>query len=156
MADNRVPTMDDYRNHEPQSKWAWSSLSEAWTCPSCGRTKFELMRWKQTKRGWRWVAEIYQHHDHWSTPWRFDWTAVCCQCNSICSRVKEWWPGLVDQQYTYTPAQMRVIIVGVEPHGGVHIDLGVALDVYLIEVGEVYALPPDSEYIEKLRRVCQV
>jgi rubredoxin len=39
----------------------WVLLSQDWTCPGCGRTKFELTRLDQAKHI---LARIVEHHDH--------------------------------------------------------------------------------------------
>jgi len=46
----------------------WKSLNDNWKCPSCKRTKREIMRWtKRSSSGrtfWGWIAGFTEHHDH--------------------------------------------------------------------------------------------
>ena len=80
---------------ERESELGFKNLPEDWMCPSCGRKKREIMRWKlrgkKDKRYVGWVAEIHLHHDHgedFGRDPRFEPIKICSQCNAADGHMK--------------------------------------------------------------------
>jgi rubredoxin len=131
----RVPTPEDFTGyrggHTPKK---WTRLPYDWRCPSCGRSKYEQIRWTKSITGYgvpkgeyQWLAPIHEHHDHGGgtrerAP-RFAPTMLCFDCNNAEGRTKD----LLDLpgDFSFSPEEMRVFITGL-PHCGVDIDLDAA------------------------------
>jgi len=98
-----VPTIEDYREFDGgYSPAIWAVLWDEWRCPSCDRTKFQIMRWTKRFPAGRngghymgWQAAFAVHHDHGSDrfgfgadgmflprgPERFEKAIICDHCN---------------------------------------------------------------------------
>jgi predicted Fe-S protein YdhL (DUF1289 family) len=128
----RTPTLDDYRQHTGlHYHKLWKELDDYWTCPGCGRTKFEIMRW--TKRFpntpgavMGWVAALHTHHDHSASP-RFREVVICDQCNSSDGAVKRKL-GL-PKNFSFSPQEIRMFVKAT-PHAKHEIDYNKAADVF--------------------------
>jgi len=80
-------------------KRLWKETPEYWRCPSCLRTKRELMVWGRPKhKHWpnpnppKWKVSLARHHDHGGSRdgvERFPETLICGQCNGLDPRLKE-------------------------------------------------------------------
>ncbi len=68
----RIPTSNEYKAFDGMHcKKIYENLSEPWGCPSCSRSKYELLRWtilfpKSSYRYEGWAAGFHHHHDHQS------------------------------------------------------------------------------------------
>src|ERR1041384_8446681 len=90
----RVPTDEEYSAFDGvHCHGIWKTLDEDWTCPVCGRTKRQIMKWKTD----RWTCGVHRHHDHNSAMdctimrrvgQRFPETVICGACNFLDARVK--------------------------------------------------------------------
>ncbi|MGF2127697.1 hypothetical protein ACQUEP_14720 [Enterococcus casseliflavus] len=69
----------------------WKELDEIWKCPSCKRTKREVMMWVKRKslggHNDGWSSPLTRHHDH-SDLKRFKCTIICGLCNSADGNAK--------------------------------------------------------------------
>lgn len=93
----RIPSDADYASFDGgQCASLWMSLPEDWTCPGCGRTKRELMRWgtgilyddgeEMLFDGWR--TGIVRHHDHGNPPRWAGEVLICVDCNVVDATAK--------------------------------------------------------------------
>jgi hypothetical protein len=122
----KAPTLADYEKYDGAHCFRlWSRLDGSWTCPACGRTKFELLRW--TRRYFKlgigkcppyhgWMAGLHEHHDHFtttgSTP-RFAATVICDQCNSADGYAKR--RLKLPPAFSFSPQEIRQFVVAC-PH----------------------------------------
>jgi rubredoxin len=131
----RIPTPEEfigYRGGHTHQKW--TRLPHGWHCPSCGRSKYEQVRWTKCITGYgvpkgeyQWLAPIHEHHDHGGdaeerAP-RIRPTMLCFDCNNAEGRTKT----LLDLpcDFSFSPDELREFITGL-PHCGVDIDLDIA------------------------------
>ncbi|MDV7645781.1 hypothetical protein R4646_02145 [Acinetobacter baumannii] len=134
----KIPTYEDYCNHTGlhYSK-LWNSINDEWTCPACGRSKFQIMRWTKrkpnsTNQFMDWVATLNIHHDH-SVGFRengvrrFSETLICAQCNLADGRAKK--KLNLPSQFSFSPQELRAFIKAT-PHAPHSIDYNLALSIY--------------------------
>lgn len=110
-----------------QSRVMWKKLDDGWKCPSCERTKREVMRW--TGRGGlenRWLGEVYKHHDH-SGCKRFDKTVVCELCNSADGNVKSKFS--LPDNFSFSPEEIGSFVIAT-PNGKHNINFEKAKNIY--------------------------
>lgn len=130
--DIRVPTFEQFRSHDGlHYKHLWREVGDNWNCPSCKRSKYEVMRWAKRfpnnpNAFWDWVAPLHRHHDH-SAQRRFPMTIICDQCNSSDGAVKRKLklPG----GFSFSPQEIGRFVMGT-PHGRHKIDYEVAKKIY--------------------------
>jgi hypothetical protein len=137
----KIPTIEDYRTYDGAHTYQlWNGLSDSWSCPGCGRTKFEIMRWttRYFKRGIGkcspykgWMAGLHRHHDHageyGSSFTRFSATIICDQCNSSDGCIKK--QLKLPQDFSFSPEEIRQFVTS-SLHGRHRIDLAKAQQVY--------------------------
>ena len=141
----RSPSSQDYREYDgAHCPNLWFGTPENWRCPSCNRSKFELLRW--TKRhslpvnGKRkpyigWLAVLHRHHDHgghydehWNeTGNRFPQTVICDHCNVADGMAKRKL-GLA-KSFSFSPQEIGRFVKAT-PHAGHTIDYETAREVY--------------------------
>lgn len=133
MLDLKIPTQQDiasYISTNPDSKW--TKLPEGWRCPSCDRSKIELVRWVPNSDGGKWGDfAIHLHHDHASKDSatdRFPETEVCLQCNAADGRVKRLYG--FPKNFSFSAEEISRFVRGV-PHGLHVIDYDKAGAIYL-------------------------
>jgi rubredoxin len=129
-----------------QRRERWRELPEDWTCPGCGRTKLEILRWGRRPGGrWGWTAAVVPHHDHGAPcgssraellAWgpneghpapRFPPTVICAACNAadgVAKRVL----GL-PARFSFAPQEIRQF-VRATAHGALQVDLDAARRVW--------------------------
>ena len=131
----RVPSPQDlaaYKGGHTNRKWA--QLPPHWRCPSCGRSKFEQLRWTKSLTGCgvakgesQWLAPIHEHHDHGADagtrPARFAATMLCFDCNNADGRAKR--ALSLPEDFSFAVEELRIFIHGI-PHCGVDLDLSLA------------------------------
>lgn len=137
---NKTPSYEDYRNHTGlHYHRLWKATGDDWSCPGCGRNKFQIMRWTirfpNTQDAFMdWVAALHKHHDHsvdymsLGVP-RFPETLICDQCNSADGTVKRMLK--LPKNFSFSPQEMRVFIEAT-PHGKHKIDYERALNLFTI------------------------
>jgi hypothetical protein len=120
-----VPTWQQYELYAYGGKKpshnnaAWYALpDDAWTCPACRRTKFEIFRWCEKPGHFGdWVFGVCEHHDHlqdFGYAPRFQNVLICDLCNSADGNVKHVL-GL-PAAFSFSPEEIRGFIEPV-PHG---------------------------------------
>jgi hypothetical protein len=135
-----IPTAEDLSAytgaHTPK---LWRSLPLDWVCPSCRRSRYELLTWTRTRTDsarrlhgeYHWLVAIHPHHDHRSDDGRhvsrFPRTPICGDCNTAEGRtVKRM--GLTGK-FSFSPEELSRFISG-RPHAGVVADFVLAKAVY--------------------------
>ena len=115
----------------------WADTPRHWRCPSCRRSKLELMRWgKRTGNNAHaygpvgWKAALHRHHDHGDR-----WTGeivICGDCNSADGTAKRLLQ--LPRQWSFRADEIGQFVT-VVPNGGIaKIDLEVALAIYTCAV----------------------
>lgn len=136
--ETKIPTYENYYNHDGlHYKKLWKSTSEDWTCPACGRSKFQIMKWtrrfpNKPEKLMGWVAALHRHHDHSvglleSGVRRFPETIICGQCNATDGVVKK--KLKLPSKFSFSPLEMRSFIQAT-PHDSHKIDYDIALTIY--------------------------
>lgn len=101
-----TPTDIDYKTFDGMHcRCLWTSLTDTWQCPSCKRTKREIMRWGKRRGSNRttygpigWKGVVVHHHDHGQ---RWSWsTIICGDCNAVDGFVKSKLRLPTDWSYT--------------------------------------------------------
>jgi hypothetical protein len=132
----RVPTLSDYAAFDGgYSRKAWTTTPDDWRCPSCSRTKFELLRWtlRRPPGGtpfMGWMAALHRHHDHGKGADGFEAFAeiiICDQCNGADGEAKRRL-GL-PASWSFTPDEIATFVT-VAPHGRRRVDLKAAAAAY--------------------------
>lgn len=138
MGTPRVPTMEDFAGFTgAHCHQLWAKVGPNWTCPGCGRSKFQILRWvKRTPGGcepfWGWHTGLHEHHDHEIdcdrslTP-RFQPTVMCDPCNASDGNAKR--SLKLPKTFSFAPAEIRQFLT-VTPHGAHKIDLTKAKQIY--------------------------
>lgn len=120
----KVPTIEDFKTHSGlHYKNLWKQVTDDWICPSCKRSKYQIMRWAERGNNspyafWGWVAPLHMHHDH-SAPYRtsqgrFPMTTICDQCNASDGVAKRKL-GL-PKNFSFSPEEIG-LFVKATPHG---------------------------------------
>lgn len=134
----RVPTYEDYYRHDGLHYHnLWQEIDDSWTCPGCGRSKYQIMRW--TKRFPRspnafmdWVAALHKHHDHSVNNYgnrhpRFPTTVICDQCNAADGAAKR--KLQLPKDFSFSPQEIS-LFVQASPHDKHIIHYDVALVIH--------------------------
>ena len=105
----------------------WNKLPDSWTCPSCHRSKFQIIRYVGCDNSScchnGWCAQINAYFCQ-----RFPMTWICCDCRLANGIVK--WKLQLDPQWNFSPSEMRHF-VKIAPHSGdAEIDYDVAREIY--------------------------
>ena len=134
----RVPTYEDYYHHDGlHYRHLWQEIGDTWTCPGCGRTKYQIMRWarrspKSPNSFMGWVAPLHRHHDH-SVGYfergqpRFPQTTICDQCNASDGAAKR--KLKLRSNFSFSPQEIALFVLAT-PHGKHVINFDVALSIY--------------------------
>ncbi|SRR5712692_4808466 len=135
-----IPTREDFEAYRgAHTHKIWASLPRHWQCPSCGRTRFQLLTWTKSLTDssrrvfgdYHWLAAIHEHHDHRSENGyylpRFAPAFICGNCNSADGAVKRRFKLPVD--FSFSPQELSKFVVG-HPHDGVEIDFEAAKSLY--------------------------
>lgn len=138
----KVPSHEDYYNYDgAHCHQLWRELSDTWQCPSCKRTKFQIMRWttryKKNQDGGRvsykgWMAGLHKHHDHSqnilsSKEGRFSTVVVCDQCNTSDGAAKR--KLLLPENFSFSPLEIGEFITS-KPHTKHSLNFEVAKKLY--------------------------
>jgi len=101
---------DKHKKKSREGNAIWDSVDDDWQCPSCKRGKFQILR----KGKDRDVGGLHRHHDH-AVEWddrnnveltKFQETIICDQCNHAEGMVKKIYPGIIPDDFTFTPEQI--------------------------------------------------
>ncbi|WP_337080131.1 hypothetical protein [Acinetobacter pittii] len=134
----KIPTYEDYYNHTGlHYKNLWKSIGDEWSCPACGRSKYQIMKWSKRfpnspNSFMDWVAALHNHHDH-SVGFseigqrRFSETLICGQCNAAEGVVKR--KLKLPSNFSFSPQEMRTFIQAT-PHDKHVIDFEGARIIY--------------------------
>lgn len=134
----KVPTNEDFNKYTGlHCHQLWADVGEHWICPSCQRSKFEILRWTKRFPGKQyafmdWVAILHRHHDHSQdynslNARRFPQTIVCDQCNSADGVVKR--KLKLPKSFSFSPEEIS-LFVSATPHGKHKINYEMALAIY--------------------------
>lgn len=129
----RIPTRDEYLAFGgAHCGNLYTQVGSHWRCPSCHRTRYELLRWtmlypNKPSRREGWAVGLHTHHDHQTDSYvtkpgpgqprrlaSFAPEIICEQCNSADGTVKRRL-GLPDY-FTYSPVEIGQFVVPT-PHG---------------------------------------
>lgn len=120
----KVPTVQDYQNYTGlHSHKLWAKVGESWICPSCKRSKYQMLHWakrfpRTQKSFMDWVAILHQHHDHSidseRSNARFPDTIICDQCNMADGRAKRFLK--LPKDFSFSPVEISQFITA-NPHG---------------------------------------
>lgn len=135
---NKIPSYEDYRNHTGlHYHRLWKAIEDSWRCPSCGRSKFQIMRWtrrfpSKPNAFMDWVAALHIHHDHSASymdigAYRFPETLICGQCNAADGTVKR--KLKLPKDFSFSPQEMREFIKAT-PYGKHEIDYERARNIF--------------------------
>lgn len=132
-ATRRVPTPEEFLAFDgAHCKQLYRRLDASWCCPSCRRSKFELLRWTllfpHTLTPYEgWAMGLHAHHDHradsvWingqlqrsSWPPRFPETVICEQCNAADASAKR--KLKLPKSFSYSPVEIGSFVTAT-PHG---------------------------------------
>ena len=120
----KIPTEQDYKNYKgAHTPILWNQLNESWICPSCKRTKFQILRWSKrytnkSNNGvylssyMGFIAPLHKHHDH-SEHKRFNEIIICDQCNSADGIAKKYLK--IQSQFSFSPREISQFIIAT-PH----------------------------------------
>ena len=134
----RIPTADEFAAYKgAHCHQLWARVGSDWTCPSCLRSKFQILRWtmrfpQRVNRFEGWMAGLHHHHDH-ARSWdgigvaRFEPTVLCDQCNAADRAAKR--RLKLPQNFSFTPAEIGRFVV-TKPHGRHVIDFNVAEQIF--------------------------
>lgn len=134
----RVPTPEEFAAYKgAHCQQLWARVGPHWTCPSCRRSKFEILRWtmrfpRTAEMFEDWMAALHEHHDH-ARSWtgvgivRFQPTVLCDQCNSADGAAKR--RLRLPENFSFSPAEIGRFVVST-PHGKHVIDYDLADRIY--------------------------
>lgn len=133
----KIPTIEDFEGHDGlHYKNLWKEVGNNWFCPSCFRSKYQIMRWAKrfpnSKNAFMgWVAPLHKHHDH-SAPYmrthgRFPMTVICDQCNAADGAAKR--VLRLPRNFSFSPSEIRQFVT-TTPHGKHKIHFEVAQAIY--------------------------
>jgi hypothetical protein len=135
----RIPTLDDLAAYDGAHTFKlWRSLPSDWFCPSCKRTRYQLLTStkaltpsaRRLRGEVNWLAAIHGHHDHGSHGGRlprFPLTLICQACNAADGKAKRLLGLPTD--FSFSPEELSMFVVG-RPHVGVTADYVVARQIY--------------------------
>ncbi|WP_202391246.1 hypothetical protein [Allopontixanthobacter sediminis] len=134
----KVPTAEEFAAFKgAHCHQLWARVGPDWICPSCRRSKFQILRW--TKRFPNsdhpfldWLAALHEHHDH-ARSWdgvgtaRFNPTVLCDQCNAADGVAKR--RLKLPENFSFTPTEIGQFVTS-QPHGKHVLDLAMAERIY--------------------------
>lgn len=133
----RVPSIAEYEAHDGlHYRVLWVRVGADWTCPGCGRSRYQIMRWTKRFPGtpaafMGWVAPLHTHHDHARDYEggieRFRPTVVCDQCNAADGRAKR--QLKLPPDFSFAPEELARFVTGT-PHSKHAINLELAREIY--------------------------
>jgi rubredoxin len=111
----------------------WNDLDESWVCPACGRSKYQILRYKggspiyngNPEVASNLIAPLARHHDHSRERYadsgkaRFKETVICQDCNSAEAAAKT--QLKLPQNFSFSPNEIGEFVLGIS-HGTVSID----------------------------------
>jgi hypothetical protein len=83
-----------------------------WSCPACGRSLAETIRWLGETKGW--FFRLEKHHDH-SPLKRFPRTLICGECNGQEAELKTQLKLGEPSNWSLSPEELRRIFIP-RPH----------------------------------------
>jgi len=120
----RIPTFDEMRGFTgAHCGRLYASLAFDWRCPSCNRSKYELLRWTMLfphtpQKFLGWAGGLHRHHDHGADAGtareRFPETPMCEQCNNADTSAKR--ELALPANFSFSPAEISRFIIAI-PHG---------------------------------------
>ena len=134
----KVPSLKDFAAYKgAHCHQLWARVGPDWTCPSCRRSKFEILRWtmrfpRTANRFEDWMAGLHEHHDH-ARSWtgvgtaRFLSTIICDQCNAADGAAKR--RLRLPENFSFSPSEIGRFVVAT-PHGKHAIDYDIAASIY--------------------------
>jgi len=145
------PKKDRHQLKTREGNSIWDGVEDDWTCPSCSRGKFEILR----QRGDRKVGGLHRHHDH-AVEWdernhnervSFTETIICDQCNHAEGLVKKMYPNVIPEDFSFSPIQIKKFVVG-KPNKKHRVNLVKALEVFFEFVDVSY-----TEFHDELNKM---
>lgn len=137
MSAVKKPTFEEFLGHDGLHYYQlWKEVGNQWCCPSCKRTKYEIMRWakrfpNKPNSFWGWVAPLHRHHDHSASfigsNARFPVTTICDQCNSSDGVAKR--RLNLPSNFSFSPEEIAFFVTST-PHGKHKVDFSIALMIY--------------------------
>ena len=130
----KVPTAEEFATYRgAHCHQLWARVGPDWTCPSCRRTKYQILRWTTRNPGkpnrfQDWMAGLHEHHDHARSFQgvgiaRFRPIVLCDQCNSADGLAKR--RLALPENFSFSPDEIGRF-VSATPHGRHRIDLATA------------------------------
>lgn len=146
--DARIPSEEEFASFErgghPVSGM-WNRVSSSWRCPSCGRTKREIVRWKRGAGEGFWFFALHAHHDHgdgWSGT-----ETVCSDCNAADGIAKRMLK--LPENWSFSASEMSRFVVCATNGALEKIDLDTAFDIFIeslaLDGAGVFEFEPDVE-----------
>lgn len=135
----KVPTADDFAAFKgAHCHQLWAEVGPDWICPSCRRSKYQILRWtmrfpRLPNRFEDWMAALHTHHDHARSfdgigIARFQPTVLCDQCNAADGAAKR--RLKLPENFSFSPDEIGKF-VSTEPHGKHRIAFEIAERIYL-------------------------
>lgn len=143
----KVPTEADFLGFNgAHCRELYATLPPYWLCPSCNRSKFQVLRWttlfpdKPEQRREGWAGGYHRHHDHGESIYgrRFERTTICEQCNSTDGMVKRKFK--LPDDFSYSPTEIGRMVTAFA-HGKHLVDYNVASAIYMA-LRPLKELPP--------------
>ena len=112
----KVPSHEDFATYKgAHCHRLWTRVGPDWICPSCRRSKFEILRWtirfpRTANRFEDWMTGLHEHHDHarsWvgvGTPRSLP-TILCDQCNAADGAAKR--RLKLPENFSFSPCAAR-------------------------------------------------
>ena len=134
----KIPTAEEFAAYRgAHYHQLWARVGPDWTCPSCKRSKFQILRWtmrfpRTAERFEDWMAGLHEHHDH-ARSWdgigvaRFHPTVLCDQCNAADGAAKR--RLKLPEHFSFSPMEIAQFVTAT-PHGKHVIDLALAERIY--------------------------
>ncbi|WP_200896545.1 hypothetical protein [Chromobacterium vaccinii] len=130
----RIPTLQEFLVYKgAHTHRLWEQVGPLWICPSCKRTKFQVLRWTtrnpNTSHAFKdWIAPLHKHHDHSGgfmsdAKSRFPETIICDQCNAADGAAKR--KLKLPKLFSFSRSEIAVFVVAT-PHGKHTIDYEIA------------------------------
>jgi hypothetical protein len=133
----RIPTLAEFQAYKgAHGPHIWTEVGEHWMCPSCCRSKFQILRWttrfpRSPKKFSDWMAVLHRHHDHSVDAWReaprFEQTIICDQCNAADGTAKRELD--LPEKFSFSPLEISRFVVSF-PHDKHKINLQAAKSIY--------------------------
>jgi hypothetical protein len=154
----RKPTLEEFLNFDVNrsSPHLWENTPRNWLCPSCGRSKYQIMRWSKRLVDYNnrsgppvegWAAPLVRHHDHSQGYFdigegRFQETIICGDCNSVDGSAKRKFNIPCD--FSFTPIEISQFVTSI-PHGTVEIHYEIAHEIW--KEWDTYMATNEDDYL---------